>query len=95
VAVRARRRLGLLHVADSAQFSALVTERAARRLVGTALTLQICAGFLLTMVSIRLVPAIAAMVGWRWAFFVLVPGPALGAWIMARLLDRPSAPESG
>jgi MFS family permease len=81
---------GFSIVADSAQFSAIVTERAERTLVGTALTLQICAGFLLTMVSIRLVPAAAELVGWRWAFLVLVPGPALGAWIMGRLSDRAS-----
>jgi MFS family permease len=76
---------GLSIVADSAQFSALVSERVPRTLVGTALTLQVCAGFLLTLASIRLVPAVAGSVGWQWAFVVLVPGPALGAWIMHRV----------
>jgi len=72
-------------VADSAQFSALVAEHSARTHVGTALTLQTCAGFLLTMASIRLLPLIAASIGWRWTFLALVPGPLLGAFVMRRL----------
>ena len=76
---------GFSIVADSAQFSALVSEHCPRTHVGTALTLQICAGFLLTMVSMRLLPVAAEAVGWQWAFLVLVPGPLIGARIMARL----------
>ena len=37
------------------------------------------------MVSMRLVPVVAARIGWRWAFVILVPGPAFGAWAMKRL----------
>jgi MFS family permease len=80
---------GFLVVADSAQFSALVSELSARTHVGTALTLQTCVGFLLTMISMRLLPAVAANNGWRWAFLVLVPGPLAGAFAM-RKLDRGS-----
>jgi MFS family permease len=76
---------GFAVVADSAQFSALVAEHSPRTHVGTALTLQTCAGFLLTMASMRLVPAIAERGGWRWAFLVLVPGPLAGAVAMRRL----------
>ena len=76
---------GFAVVADSAQFSALVSEHSARTHVGTALTLQTCVGFLLTMVSIRLVPVVAASIGWRWVFLLLVPGPILGAIAMRRL----------
>jgi MFS family permease len=76
---------GFTVVADSAQFSALVTEHTPRTHVGTALTLQTSAGFLLTMVSMRLVPPITALAGWQWAFVFLVPGPLLGAWAMRRL----------
>ena len=79
---------GFSVVADSAQFSALVSEHSARTHVGTALTLQTCIGFLLTMVSIRLLPIVAASIGWRWVFLVLVPGPILGAIAMRRL-ERP------
>jgi MFS family permease len=77
---------GFTIVADSAQFSALVAEHAPRTHVGTALTLQTSAGFLLTMVSVRLVPPIAAAGGWRWAFVFLVPGPLLGALAMKKLV---------
>ena len=76
---------GFSVVADSAQFSALVSEHSARTLVCTALTLQTCAGFLVTTISMRLVPAIAAAVGWEWAFLLLVPGPLLGTVAMAAL----------
>lgn len=76
---------GFSVVADSAQFSALVSEYSPRTHVGTALTLQTCAGFLLTMASLRLLPVVAAAAGWRWAFLILVPGPVLGAFAMRRL----------
>jgi predicted MFS family arabinose efflux permease len=46
-----------------------------------------CGGFLLTMATIRLVPVMAAAIGWRWAFLLLAPGPALGAVAMLKL-DR-------
>ena len=78
---------GFTVVADSAQFSALVTEHTPRTHVGTALTLQTSAGFLLTMVSIKLV-GMAAAAGWQWVFVMLVPGPLLGAWAMRRLAVR-------
>jgi MFS family permease len=80
---------GFTVVSDSAQFSALVTDYTPRTHVGTALTLQTSAGFLLTMVSMRLVPPITAAAGWKWAFLFLAPGPLLGALAMSRL-NRPT-----
>lgn len=79
---------GFSVVADSAQFSALVSEHAPRDHVGTALTLQTCAGFLLTMVTIELLPRVAASTSWQWASLLLVPGPLLGAYAMKRLTTR-------
>src|SRR3954468_2840368 len=79
---------GFSVVADSAQFSALVSEYTPRTHVGTALTLQTSIGFLLTMASIRLLPWVASLVGWKWTFLVLVPGPVLGALAMSRLMYR-------
>ena len=76
---------GFFVVADSAQFSALVTEFAPPEAAGTALTLQTCAGFLLAAVTIQIVPAIAEAVGWRWAFPVLALGPAAGIAAINRL----------
>ncbi len=80
---------GFFVVADSAQFSTLVTESVPPHSVGTALTMQTSLGFLLTMVSIQLVPPAEAAVGWRWAFAILALGPiwgiaAIGRFVRAR-----------
>jgi MFS family permease len=76
---------GFFVVADSAQFSAMVTEVAPPHAVGTALTLQTSMGFLLTMATIQLVPLLAEAFGWRWAFAILSLGPAAGIAAIARL----------
>jgi len=73
-------------VGDSVQFSALVTELADQSYVGTALTLQMAFGFLLTGATIWLVPLAERAVGWQWAFAVLAAGPATGIVTMLRLL---------
>jgi MFS family permease len=82
---------GLTIIADSAQFSAAVTELSDRDLVGTMLTIQTCLGFLLTMASIQLLPWVQTLVGWRFAFWFLAIGPALGVAAMLRLRARPEA----
>jgi MFS family permease len=76
---------GFAVVADSAQFSACVSELCDPRYTGTALTLQTSLGFLLTLVTIRLIPTAVASVGWQWAFAFLALGPAVGAAAMWRL----------
>jgi hypothetical protein len=63
----------------------LVTETAPPHAVGTALTLQTSLGFLLTMVTIQMVPPLVAQVGWRFAFPALALGPALGIMAIRRL----------
>jgi MFS family permease len=82
---------GISVVADSAQFSAAVSELAPPEYVGTALTLQTSLGFLLTGATIYLLPAVAAKIGWRWSMSVLAIGPALGVWAMLALRRRPEA----
>ena len=82
---------GITVVADSAQFSAAVSELAPRDYVGTALTLQTSLGFLLTCATIYLLPKVAATIGWRWSMSVLAIGPALGVWAMLVLRQRPEA----
>ncbi len=72
-------------IADSAQFSAMITETVPAHAVGTALTLQVSLGFLLTMASIQLVPVMVDLVGWRWGFAVLALGPALGIAAIRRM----------
>jgi len=76
---------GFFVIADSAQFSTMVTRSVPPHAVGTALTLQTSLGFLLTMASIQLVPPLVALVGWRWAFAALAIGPALGIASIRRL----------
>ncbi len=76
---------GFTVVADSAQYSTLVTEHADQAYVGTALALQLAVGFTLTVATIWLVPFAEHAVGWRWAFALLALGPALGIVAMLRL----------
>jgi predicted MFS family arabinose efflux permease len=84
---------GFFVVADSAQFSVLVTESVPAHAVGTALTLQVSLGFLLTMLPMQLIPRAAEIVGWRWAFAILTIGPLLGILAIRRLLPRRSSVE--
>jgi len=84
---------GFSVVADSAQFSTMVTETATPAYRGTALTLQTGLGFLLTLVTIRGVPLLAETLGWRWAFPWLALGPALGILAMVQLRRSPQSGE--
>jgi MFS family permease len=82
---------GFAIVADSAQFSAAVSELCQSEYTGTALTLQTSLGFLLTLVTIRLVPTLKGYFGWTWAFAFLALGPAVGIWAMYALRRSPEA----
>ena len=82
---------GAAVVADSAQFSASVAELSDRDLVGTMLTVQTGLGFLLTLVTIHLLPYLVDVVGWRYAFASLALGPFLGVAAMGRLRTHPEA----
>jgi MFS family permease len=77
---------GFFVIADSAQFSVLVTESVEPHAVGTALMVQTSLGFLLTTITIQLVPPVVQVVGWRWAFPLLAIGPAAGISAIRRLL---------
>jgi MFS family permease len=82
---------GATVVADSAQFSACVTELGDPQYIGTALTIQTCLGFLLTTISIELIPRLVDLVGWEYAFMILAPGPLFGVISMLRLRSLPEA----
>ena len=82
---------GFAIVADSAQYSAAISELSAQQYMGTALTLQTSMGFLLTLASIRLVPLLVDWIGWQWAFLFLAPGPIAGLWAMRSLQRSPLA----
>jgi MFS family permease len=77
---------GIAVIADSAQFSTIISEVSDKRYVGTALTLQTSLGFLLTAFSIRAMAAIATRYGWRVALAAMAIGPLLGIWAMSGLL---------
>ena len=82
---------GFAVVADSAQFSAAVSELTDPRYVGTALTVQTSLGFLLTLVTLRAVPPLVDGLGWAGTFPFLAIGPAFGLWSMLRLRELPEA----
>jgi MFS family permease len=82
---------GFFIVADSAQFSAAVSELAEDSYVGSALTLQTAIGFLITIGSIQLIPVVQNAVGWRWAFAPLVVGPLVGTAAMLALKRLPES----
>jgi MFS family permease len=82
---------GFAVVADSAQFSAAISEMCRTEYTGTALTLQTSLGFLLTLITIRLIPTLEAWIGWRWAFSFLTIGPAFGIWAMMTLRKLPES----
>jgi MFS family permease len=82
---------GAAVVADSAQFSACISELADERYMGTALTVQTSLGFLLTLVTIRVLPDLQSRVGWEWAFAFLAAGPAVGIAAMVWLRRSPEA----
>lgn len=86
---------GFTGVADSGQFSTMVTELADQAYVGTALTLQLAAGFAITAATIWLIPLLAENIGWRWAFAFLAPGPLFGVLAMLRLKSLPESRRIG
>ncbi len=76
---------------DSAQYSTAISELSEQEYVGTALTLQTSMGFLLTLVTVRLVPTLVERVGWEWSFAFLALGPLFGLWAMWQLRRSPDA----
>jgi MFS family permease len=84
---------GLTVVADSAQFSAAVSELAPIGTAGSALSLQLATGFILTGVTILGIGLLDPMDAgtWRLAFWALAIGPAVGIIAMWRLRGRPDA----
>ncbi len=82
---------GISIVADSAQFSTCVIELSPPNMIGTMLTLQTCTGFLISLITIHLVPYSAELFGWKFAFLPLALGPLLGTIAMWRLRYQPRA----
>lgn len=75
---------GTLVVADSPQFSALVSLAIEPQQLGLALVIQNGIGFLISVISIVLLSLLMTFWGER-ALWILVPGPLLGLWAMRNL----------
>lgn len=73
---------GFWVIADSAQFSAMVTEHAEPPFAGAALAFQLAIGYVTTMITLALVPYVVTQHSWQTAFLVLAIGPAVGASAM-------------
>lgn len=85
---------GISVVADSAQFSPSVAELSDAEDVGSMLTLQTSARFLLTLVAIQITGPLAAAAGILAAFSLLAAGPVSACVAMRRLRAHPDAPTS-
>lgn len=66
---------GLMGMADSPNYSTLITIHADQKSVGTAITSQLFCGYLVTVVSTWLVPVLSQELSWRWALASLAAGP--------------------
>eukprot|EP00933_Yihiella_yeosuensis_P080488 TRINITY_DN93921_c0_g1_i1.p1 TRINITY_DN93921_c0_g1~~TRINITY_DN93921_c0_g1_i1.p1 ORF type:complete len:460 (-),score=60.02 TRINITY_DN93921_c0_g1_i1:73-1452(-) len=84
---------GMSATADSPQFSVLVTINADPELVGTAVTVQMLCGFLVTVLALWTVPHIGEILSWRWSFFSLAIGPIVGliAMYLMKLTSKSQA----
>ncbi|WP_440959289.1 MFS transporter [Oceanicaulis sp. LC35] len=82
---------GVTVIADSAQFSAAAAELAPPDKAGSILTLQTALGFALTLITVQLLPVWAELIGWRFAFWPLALGPAVGVLAMLSLRRRPES----
>jgi MFS family permease len=76
---------GITVIADSAQFSAAVTELSSNEIRGSVLTFQMALGFLITVGSIYAIDILRTTIGWHWAFSFLSIGPLVGIISMVRL----------
>jgi MFS family permease len=74
---------GFWVIADSAQFSAMVTETADPDYIGGALSVQLALGFVVTMMTLWGVPQAVEHYSWRVALLILAVGPAIGVAAMA------------
>eukprot|EP00927_Polykrikos_kofoidii_P072622 TRINITY_DN68724_c0_g1_i1.p1 TRINITY_DN68724_c0_g1~~TRINITY_DN68724_c0_g1_i1.p1 ORF type:complete len:442 (+),score=60.61 TRINITY_DN68724_c0_g1_i1:55-1380(+) len=79
---------GVTAMIDSPNFSALVSANSDPRYIGTAVTVQLMCGYLVAVLALWLVPAIAFYISWRWSFALLAVGPLVGVFALAILQGR-------
>lgn len=83
---------GFFVIADSAQFSAISSKSCPPEMVGSALSIQNCVGFLISIGSIVLVTDWVDTLGTD-VVWLLVPGPLLGLIAMRSLFSDPGISE--
>ncbi len=76
---------GIAVVGDSAQFSTLNAQNAPPQFKGTALTIVVSIGFLLTIPSIQLLGLLSEQINSNWLLFTLVIGPIFGLFHTQKL----------
>lgn len=69
---------GIAVIGDSAQFSTLNAQTAPPEFKGTALTIAVSIGFLLTIPSIQLLGFLSEQINTKWLLLTLVVGPIFG-----------------
>lgn len=79
---------GITVVGDSPQFSALNAENAPKEYVGSALTIVNSIGFLITIFSIQLINSLLSVIGPEFIFWLLIPGPVIGLWMLKPLIKQ-------
>jgi predicted MFS family arabinose efflux permease len=77
---------GFAVIGDSAQFSSLNAQTAPKASMGTALTIAVSIGFLITIPSIQLLGYLATIIEAKWLMFTLVIGPIFGLFHTSRLI---------
>ena len=83
---------GFFVIADSAQFSAISSKSCPPDMVGSALSIQNCLGFLISIGSIVLLTDWADALGTH-VVWLLIPGPILGLIAMRSLFSDPGISE--
>jgi len=75
---------GMVVIADSPLFSALVANNADPENKGTGLTIVTCVGFAITILSIQLLNGISVTDNATWMFMILGIGPLLGLFSISK-----------
>jgi hypothetical protein len=74
--------------ADSPQFSTLVAKSAPPDVRGSAITMVVCIGFAITIISIQLLSFLKTLIPFEFLFLILLPGPILGCLAMRKTLSQ-------
>jgi MFS family permease len=78
---------GMTAAGDSPQFSALVAKYSPEQFRGSAITLVVCIGFTITIVSIQLLNYLQNAIHYRYLFMILIPGPLCGVMAFNKLFS--------